>query len=410
MYNIICADDDKYMQILYQNIFADRGNKVRLCSDGDSVLLANNQDPADLIILDLDMPGKSGLDLCKVLRTNPITFNTPIIMVSAHDSEDIIVTSLLAGANDYIIKPFKPAELLAKSRALLTNGKLLQHKKNNFETGSLFAGKYEIVRNLGSGGFSSVFLARELEPVSSSSEVALKLIEISKLKQDEPAFTAIFLREAYSLSKLDNPNIVKLLDFGHTNDYYFLAMEYLEGKTLQQIIDETGAVDENETAFIAHEIARALQTLENHKVVHRDIKPINIMIVKNGDVKLIDFGLARSILDDTITMDGIFKGTPQFAAPEIIRMESEVDISADIFSLGATLFYLASNEKPFSGENPYKVFQNRLKEIPRPLRDVVPSISFQFSQLIDKMLSTNKKNRPSLDEVVSVTNKIITTS
>ena len=406
MYNIICADDDKYIQALILGIFTDRGNKVRSFYSGKEALEAHSIESADIIILDFDMPGESGLDLCKELRKDPSNYRLGIIMVSAYDTEEVIVNCLSAGADDYIIKPFKPAELLAKSGAAIENRRQLTNQNIRLEIGYQFAGKYEIIKGIGEGGFSSVFHARELQS-ESLCEVALKLFETSRLREDELDYMAIFLREAYGLSKLDHPNIVKLHDFGHVGGYYYLAMEYLEGKSLQQMVDEGGAMNEEEVALVAYEISKALQHLELHKSVHRDIKPMNIMVLKNGDIKLIDFGLARKTEDDTITMEGIFKGTPQFAAPEIICMESDIDIKTDIFSLGATLYYLISNVKPFSGDNPYEVFHNRFSEIPKSVRQVDSSISFQFSELIDKMLSAKREDRPTPEEIISITSRII---
>ena len=406
MYNFICVDDDHHMQVLYRKIFTDRGNKVRLFSRSDKILKSFTDEPADLLILDIDLPGQSGLDLCTEFRKNPKTYNLPIILVSAHDSEECILKGLNSGADDYIVKPFKPAELIAKSHSVVKKRKKPNSKDTGVEIGCQFASRYEIIKRIGTGGFSSVFHAIDNHGIPAPN-VALKVLEASRLKQDEPDYMAIFLREAYSLSKLNNPSIVKLLDFGQANGFFYLAMEYLQGKTLQQILDESGAIPEDEVALIGYVISTALQYLEHHKVVHRDIKPVNIIVLKNGDIKLIDFGLARRFQDDTITVEGIFKGTPQFAAPEIIRMESNIDCRSDIFSLGATLFYLASNQKPFPGDNPMEVFQNRFISNSKSLREVDPSMSFQFSDLIGKMLSSSKEDRPCLGEIISITKGIL---
>ena len=409
MTSVICADDDKYTQILYQSIFSDRGYKVRVYSDSNAVSKAYAEEPADVLILDIHMPGKSGLDLCREFRKNAETFDVPIIIVSAHDTEEFIVEGLSAGADDYIIKPFKLAELLAKTSAVVKKRELSISRGSGLPVGCLFAGRYEVIREIGSGGFSNVYQAKDIG-CDRQGGVALKVFEVPPSMQNDQEFMATFLREAYGLSKLDNPNIVKLYDFGHTACYYYLVMEYLEGKTLYHIVKESGAMDEEEVALIAYEVSKTLQHLESHKLVHRDIKPINIMIVTTGNVKLIDFGLARNVRDGNITIDGIFKGTPQYAAPEVIRMESDIDIRADIFSLGATLYHAITHDNPFPGRTAIEVFNNRFTETPTPIRQINPEISLKFSDLIDRMLLQEKEKRPTLSEVMFVSGGIASRS
>ena len=409
MTSVICADDDKYTQILYKSIFLDRGYNVRVFSDSNAVVEAQKKEPADLLILDIHMPGKSGLDLCRELRKNAETFNVPIILVSAYDTEDVIVDGLSAGADDYIIKPFKLAELLAKTAAVIKKRNLSISRGLGIPVGCLFAGRYEVVREIGSGGFSNVYHAKDTGS-DRPREVALKIFEVSASMQNDQEFIATFLREAYGLSKLDNPNIVKLYDFGHTGCYYYLVMEYLEGKTLHHIVEDSGAMEEEDVALIAYEVGKALQHLESQKIVHRDIKPINIVVVANGSVKLIDFGLARNVRDGKITIEGIFKGTPQFAAPEVIRMEPDIGAKADIYSLGATLYYALTNKNPFPGRTATEVFSNRFTEMPQPVLDINDTISLTFSDLIDRMLLHDKTERPELDEIVSVMAGILSRS
>ena len=409
MTSVICADDDKYTQILYHSIFSDRGYKVRVYSDSDGVLKAYQEQPADLLILDIHMPGKSGLDLCREFRRNAETFNVPIIIVSAYDTEEFIVDGLSAGADDYIIKPFKLAELLAKTSAVIKKRELSVSRGLGLPAGCLFAGRYEVMGEIGDGGFSNVYQAKDIG-CDTHNAVALKVFEVPPPMQKDQDFMPTFLREAYGLSKLDNPNIVKLYDFGHTICYYYLVMEYLEGKTLHHIVKDSGAMEEDEVALISYEITKALHHLESHKVVHRDIKPINIMIDTTGSVKLIDFGLARNVKDEKITVEGIFKGTPQFAAPEIIRMESDIDVRADIFSLGATLYFAITNNNPFPGRTAVEVFNNRFTQMPTPVRKLNSTISLKFSDLIDRMLLEDKNKRPDLCEIVSTSGGIVSRS
>ncbi len=398
--SLICADDDKYFRILYRKIFSRRGYAIRVFSDGQEVIDAYRAEPSDILILDIDMPIKTGLEVCRMLRQDPEGYNVPIIIVSSYDTEEAIVNALSAGADDYIIKPFKFAELLAKTVAVLRKRSLAASREMGLPVGSLFAGKYEILDKIGSGGFSNVFHAI-MKTAHESTEVALKVFELTATLRNDKEFMKLFLREAYGLSKLDHPNIIRLHDFGSSSNYYFLAMEYFEGKTLYQIMTKTGQFPETEAAMIGYETIKALAYLKSHKVVHRDIKPNNIMIVDSGDVKLIDFGMARQIKEETVSIKGLFTGTPQYAAPESIQMRSDIDSRADVFSLGATMYYLVTQEEPFSAATPQEVFNERFRKNTEatPIKEIEPGLSDAFAGLVDKMLALNREDRPSVEEV-----------
>ena len=275
------------------------------------------------------------------------------------------------------------------------------------KTGDIFSEKYRIVCDLDSGGFSDVYYAYDISkrpPV----EVAIKIFDLDVDKQGKRESMALFLREAYCLSKLDHPNIIQIHDFGHSKDRYFIVTEYLDGTTLYDIVDKTGPMPEGEVAMIAYEIAKALKFLKHHRVVHRDIKPINIMVNDNGDVKLIDFGLSRHIDERTVTKKNVFVGTPQFAAPECIKRETEIDNSADIFSLGASCYFFLTNIEPFAGKNPKEVFNNRLTQVTRPVKELNSSITRGFSNLIDNMISFEREGRPDIDQLIDRLFDIVT--
>ena len=270
-----------------------------------------------------------------------------------------------------------------------------------FCKGYRFAEKYEIIGELDSGGFARVFHAYDIS-IAPRKEVALKVFELAtKDQRQKRESMALFLREAYCLSKLDHPNIIQIHDFGHLSNLYFLVTEYLEGTTLFDIVDKTGPMPEGEVAMIAYELTIALEFLSHHRVVHRDIKPINIMVNSKGDIKLIDFGLSRHIEEKTVSLSGVFTGTPQFAAPESIRRDPHIDSRADVFSLGASCYYFLTNLEPYPGKNPKEVFNNRLTAHPKPLREINSEISQTFSGLIEQMIAFEPENRPSIKELKS---------
>ena len=397
--SIICADDDPDMQAIYSHILKRREYEVRYCSSGEEVLQAFDQRPADLVILDMNMPGMSGLHTTEALRKRLDSFNTPIIIVSANDSEQAIVDGLSLGADEYIVKPFKAPELLAKISVALKKRGSAAVQDMGLQLGSRFAGRYEIARRIGAGGFSTVYYARDTskEPAL---EIALKVYDLPPSKRNDRQFLSSFLREAYEHSKLNFDNIIKLHDFGQSGGNYYLAMEYVDGKTVDELVRTRGALDSVFVALIGHEVAKALRYLSEHRIVHRDIKPANIMITRNADVKVLDFGLAKQQQEGTLSVQDEFRGTPQFVSPEYIMGCQDLDSRSDVYSLGATLYYAAANLRPFSGNSTIEILNNHFRETPLAPHLVNPKTEETLSKLIMRMLSKDREDRPAPVELI----------
>ncbi len=357
-FSIICADDDKMIQAIYENLLGNKVKRIRIFSNGDDAIDAFRDEPADLLILDVSMPGKTGLEVCREIRTYKNTYYTPIIIVSSRDSEDAIIDGLTAGADDYIVKPLRPPELLAKIYSVLKKQEITLTQEGGINIGCHFSGEYEILQKIGAGGVSQVFHARKLYQ-KPELFVALKIFAPSPEKRGDKESMSLFLREAYSLSMLDHPHIIKFFDFGQSNNYYFLTTEYLEGQTLEEIVKRTGPLPVKKAMNICSKILSAVTYLAKHNPVHFDIKPLNIMVIESGDVKLIDFGLARHIKDDSSDSHEFLWCSPQFAAPEVIENAKNIDSRADIFSLGVTMYFILTTIEPFKGTDPYQILNDR---------------------------------------------------
>ncbi len=397
--SIICADDDEAMRNLYNAILTSRGYHVRLCSDGTQVIPEYESIPAHLIILDIDMPGRNGLDVCRDLRTHAEAFDVPIIMCSSYESEEVIVNAITSGADEYLIKPPRKAELLAKVTAVIRKRQDTSVQELGLPQGSVFAGKYKILKKLGTGGFSRVFLAEDIT-TTPPLEVAVKILEVKAAINSRLDPLPLFLREAYGLSKLNHPNIIRFHHFGECHSQYFLAMEFARGKSLRQILNERGPIRELKAAAIGYHIVQSLKYLSDHTIVHRDITPQNIMILDTGDIKLIDFGLAKLVQDCTLTPEGMFSGSPLFAAPELI-LNQPLDTRADIFSLGATLYTCVTDCYAYAGSTPMEIFKNRFSQKSIPIKKQNPTLSDNFSNLIEEMMKVEKDERPSLKSIES---------
>jgi len=397
MAKIICADDDPLINQLFHDILGRKGFQVRTCTSGEEVLTAFAQEPADLVLLDLLMPGLSGLDTCRELRKRPDSFDVPIIIVSGVDAETSIFDCLSSGADDYVLKPLHPTELLAKiSNAMKKRSERL-NRNVGLRPGARFAGRFDILRQIGSGGFSMVFHARD---TSRNEDVALKVLDLPAAQREDKTFISTFLREAYQLSRLDYPVIVKFHDFGQSGVFYYLVMEFVQGRSLEEFLQTDGALSEANTIVLGHEVASAIHYLNLQRMVHRDIKPPNIMITQGGAIKLLDFGLARSVSDATTSVSDEIRVTPFFAPPELFVKGQSLDVKSDIYSLGATLYYGASRILPFDGESVLAVIANHFKQVPQPLCEANPAVSKTFSQLIQQMLARQKEDRPDINEVI----------
>jgi serine/threonine-protein kinase len=319
-------------------------------------------------------------------------------MLSAVHDEKQIVECLSSGADDYLLKPINRGELLAKVSVALRRRTQRQAADMGLHPGARFAGCFEIDEQIGAGGFSTVFRAHD---VRSRRPVALKIFDLPPRQRGDTNFIAGFLREAYGLAKLDHPSIVKFLDFGQTGRFHYLVMEYLQGASLEEIVDDQGALAEPTLAIFGHHVASAIGYLASHGMVHRDIKPANILLATDGAVKLLDFGLAKSVSDATLTLPDEVLVTPVYAAPEAFEKKQQLDARADIYSLGATLHYAATGRLPFPGETFGEIMASHFQHRPPAVAELNPAISQAVSDLIDRMLAVHVEDRPSVDEVIA---------
>ncbi|MGH7149953.1 MAG: protein kinase domain-containing protein, partial [Planctomycetota bacterium] len=204
---------------------------------------------------------------------------------------------------------------------------------------------YEILARLGSGATGVVFKARK---AGSDRLVALKVLH-PELARDR-RFVARLKREARVCASLDHPNLARGIELGEAGGIPCLVLEFVEGKSLKTVLRERGALPEEEVLSIGQQIARALSHAHGRGVVHRDVKPGNVIVEPGGRARLTDFGLARAPLDDSITREGATLGTPQYLAPEQARDVASADARSDLYGLGATLFHAATGAPPFEGE------------------------------------------------------------
>jgi eukaryotic-like serine/threonine-protein kinase len=254
--------------------------------------------------------------------------------------------------------------------------------------GGMKLGGYVLQSKLGQGGMGAVYKAHQ---ESMDRSVAIKILPRTLAKNQE--FISRFLREARAAGKLSHPNIVAGIDAGFADGYYYFAMEYVEGVNLGERLEE-GPLEEEEVIRVGRQMAEGLDHAHAEGIVHRDVKPENILVTPDGEAKLCDLGLARSAGDDMrITQAGMAVGTPYYISPEQVRGK-DPDARSDVYSLGASLYHLATGIPPFDGDNAMAIMHKHLNETPLRPTDLRPDgVSRALEAVIARMMARDIEDR-----------------
>ena len=249
---------------------------------------------------------------------------------------------------------------------------------------------FQILGRLGVGAMAKVFKARQL---SLDRDVAIKILP-RKLKEN-PEFVDRFYKEGKAAAKLNHNNIVQAIDVGEAGGYHYFVMELVDGKTVYDDLATGKSYSEKDALDIVIQVARALEHAHDRGLIHRDVKPKNIMLTKTGVAKLADMGLARETQDMEAAMaeQGRAYGTPYYISPEQIRGEVDIDARADIYSLGATFYHMVTGKVPFEGPTPAAVMNKHLKEPLVPPDHVNEKLSAGVGEVIEVMMAKRRKER-----------------
>ena len=265
------------------------------------------------------------------------------------------------------------------------------------QIGKLFAGRYRILKSIGRGGMADVYLAKDL--ILDNEEVAIKVLRTNY--QTDQIAVARFQREARAMAELNHPNIVSIRDIGEEDGQQFLVMEYVDGSDLKKYIQDHAPLSNNEVVRIMEEVLSAMTLAHQQGIVHRDLKPQNILLTKDGTVKVTDFGIAVAFAETSLTQTNSMLGSVHYLSPEQASGKP-VDGNTDIYSLGVVLYEMLTGKVPFEGETPIAVALKHVREKVAPPTRYNPSIPPLLEAVVMKALSKNPADRfDSISDMIS---------
>jgi eukaryotic-like serine/threonine-protein kinase len=256
------------------------------------------------------------------------------------------------------------------------------------QSGDLIADRYELEELVGTGGMSSVFRARDRQL---ERRVAIKILH--QHYAEDPEYLERFRREARAVAKLSHPNIVTVIDRGDDDGRQFIVFEHVEGENLKEFVLRTGRLPVRRALELALAVADGLAFAHDHGLVHRDVKPQNVLLSSEGDVKVTDFGIARSLhVEQGVTQTGTVLGTAEYLAPEQASGRT-VSAATDVYSLGVVLWELLAGDAPFVGENFVAVALQHVNEPPPSVRERRPDVSPRLEAAVDRALAKDPAHR-----------------
>ncbi|MFX1538453.1 MAG: protein kinase, partial [Promethearchaeota archaeon] len=263
----------------------------------------------------------------------------------------------------------------------------LPSKSDNLIAGTMFANRYKIIEELGTGGMGKVFKALDQEI---SEKVALKVLK-DEISYDNQMIER-FRNELKFARRISHPNVCRMFDLSKEKETYFITMEYVPGENLKSILEREGPLSSGDTVSISKQICEGLAAAHRLGIVHRDLKPHNLMLDNDGNVRIMDFGVARLLTTDGLTHSGMMIGTPEYMSPEQVSSE-KVDLRSDIYSLGIIMYEVVTGEVPFKGDSAISTALKHKTELPKDPRELNSQLPKELSAIILKCLKKNRDKR-----------------
>lgn len=412
-FNILVVDDSAIVLDTFADFLERGGLRPIVAESGAEGLSYVASLPIDLVILDVEMPGMSGLEVLKILRQLYSPEELPVIMATALDASDDIVAAFDLGADDYVTKPVDPAVVVARVRTRLRSHTPAAERRRRrgglspwaeVASGTVLDDRYRLEALIGEGQFGAVYRATH---VPLQRPVAVKMLHTGT--GESPGQQARFHREAMSTCRIRHPNAVEVLDFSFTSyGIPYLAMELLEGHSLRrELIRGGGRLPVSRCLEILLPVCDALAEAHACGIIHRDVKPQNVFLQRRHDVetvKVLDFGLAKlvggTMLRRRLTLEGVEPGTPLYMAPERF-CDLPSDDRSDVYSVGVMLYEMLAGHPPFVHPegNTVEVAMMHLNERPRPIRELVAGVPAAVEDVVFDTLAKVPEERPSIEDL-----------
>lgn len=364
-----------------------------------------------LAVVDIVLPGLDGLALGRRLRQQS---GIPVILLTSIDEEETVARAIEEFADDYIRKPFRSRELVARVERLYTrvhaagrgDAEAVRKSLDALEAclaegralDNVFLGRYQILEVLGTGAMGTV--CRGWDP-KLQREVALKTVRLAGgvppgRKRD---LIETLKREAVALARLSHPNVVVVYDFAEAPDAGFIAMEYVEGMSLEDLLERRRQLTSEEVIPLAAGIAAGLAAAHSRGIVHRDVKPANVLLGFDGSIKVLDFGIAGFLAQAQAETGSVF-GTPGYVPPESLLGAGHAE-PGDLFSLGALMYNCLAGRLPFRGQDMTKALESTVAGRYEPLAPQVPGLPDALEVLVQQLLKKVPHERPASAAVVA---------
>lgn len=427
MANLLVSDDEPQVLEFISLVLEEAGHQVIATTDPGEVQDLAATPGIDAIVLDVNMP-ISGFEVLGRLRGDAATSDLPILFLSGLGGSRDRVRGLREGADDYMVKPFEPDELLFRVDRLLgqrgfetkgteggdagepraatpvepTTGSLsvfdaMAEGEVSTPDGRRFFGRYEVLEVIGQGSMGTVYRGHDprLER-----PVALKTIRLEAVRTEAQREEMLdrLRHEAVTIARCAHPNIIAVYDLGGVEDSAFIAMEMVDGSSLRDLIRRDGPLTAAQVLPMASRIAQGLETAHAREVIHRDVKPGNVLLGVGGEIKVSDFGLAF-VVSAMSTDSTEISGTPGYVPPEVLN-QNPYSEAGDLFGFGATLYESLTAEHPLAGATLRETIMNTLQGTIRPIHDLVGGVPERLAELVMVMLSTDPNDRPLVGEVV----------
>ncbi len=346
----------------------------------------------DLVLLDYRLGAENGLDWLKRFKQHE---HCPaVVMLTGEGSESVVVQSIKAGADDYLPKERLDRDELRRivadavtAKGLQSNDETVQLDTQAIASGDAQAGLkiegYRWVRDLGEGAVSRVYL---VAPASGGTPIAAKVLREELIHDSD--FLTRFLREYEIFGRIRSRHVGRIFSYGFSDNSAYILMEYIGGGDVRTYFAEN-YVNQGKTLSIFRQLLTALSDVHAAGVVHRDLKPHNVMFREDGSLAMVDFGIARVVGEPGITQQGTLLGTPNYMSPEMIAGKP-VDARSDLYSAGVLLYQILAKRPPFEADTPGELMQKHLHDTPPPL----PRAQDEFQPLIDALLAKNPDQRP----------------